>query len=202
MNGERRMKAAPSQPDAAVAPLTAPLTTPVSAWLALGANLGDAQANVLQAMTAMQSWPHTRLVRASSLYRTAPVDADGPDYINAVVELQTCLSPQALLQQCQWQEQVAGRQRPYHHAPRTLDIDILLYGEQQLHTPELTLPHPRMTQRAFVLLPLAEIASHQVTPQQLQAVADQRIERLCEVALPNMAGTAHVKQAPDAAARA
>ncbi|MDO4768837.1 MAG: 2-amino-4-hydroxy-6-hydroxymethyldihydropteridine diphosphokinase [Brachymonas sp.] len=177
---------------------------PVTAWLALGANLGDAQASLLQAMSAMQGWPHTRLVRASSLYRTAPVDADGPDYINAVVELQTHLPPQALLQQCQQQEQAAGRQRPYRNAPRTLDIDILLYGEQHLQTPELTIPHPRMGQRAFVLLPLAEIAPHKVTPQQLQAVADQRIERVrsAESVLASVAHVLSVELAPDAGAGA
>lgn len=173
---------------------------PITAWLALGANLGDAQVTLCQAIAAIGNWPHTRLVRASSLYRTAPVDADGPDYINAVVELQTHLLPQALLQQCQLQEQAAGRQRPYRNAPRTLDIDILLYGEQHLQTPELTIPHPRMGQRAFVLLPLAEIAPHKVTSQQLQAVADQRIERVCSAksVLANVAHMPSVEQAPDA----
>ena len=147
-------------------------------WLALGANLGDAAAAICQAIAAMRAWPHTQVVRASSLYRTAPVDADGPDYINAVVQLQTGLSAPALLRQCQLQEQAAGRQRPYRNAPRTLDIDILLYGNQHIDLPDLTVPHPRMWQRAFVLLPLAEIAPDKVTPGQLQNVAEQRIERL------------------------
>lgn len=177
---------------------------PVTAWLALGANLGDAQVTLCQAVAAIGNWPHTRLLRASSLYRTAPVDADGPDYINAVVAVQTRLPPQALLQQCLQQERAAGRQRPYRNAPRTLDIDILLYGEQQLQTPELTIPHPRMWQRAFVLLPLAEIAPHLVTAQQLQAVADQRIERVCsaESVLASVAHVPSVEQAPDGAASA
>ena len=82
----------------------------VKAWLALGANLGDAQATIRQAIAAVQNWPHTRLLKASSLYRTAPVDADGPDYINAVLEVQTGLSPLELLHHCQLQEQAAGRQ--------------------------------------------------------------------------------------------
>ena len=150
----------------------------VKAWLALGANLGDAQATIRQAIAAVQNWPHTRLLKASSLYRTAPVDADGPDYINAVVEVQTGLSPLELLHHCQLQEQAAGRQRPYRNAPRTLDMDIVLYADQHVDLPELSVPHPRMWQRAFVLLPLAEIAPEKVSRQQLQAVLEQRIERL------------------------
>ena len=150
----------------------------VKAWLALGANLGDAQATIRQAIAAVQNWPHTRLLKASSLYRTAPVDADGPDYINAVVEVQTGLSPLELLHHCQLQEQAAGRQRPYRNAPRTLDMDIVLYADQHVDLPELTVPHPRMWQRAFVLVPLAEIAPEKVSRQQLQTVLEQRIERL------------------------
>ena len=150
----------------------------VKAWLALGANLGDAQATIRQAIVAVQNWPHTRLLKASSLYRTAPVDADGPDYINAVVEVQTGLSPLELLHHCQLQEQAAGRQRPYRNAPRTLDMDIVLYADQHVDLPELSVPHPRMWQRAFVLVPLAEIAPEKVSRQQLQAVLEQRIERL------------------------
>ena len=150
----------------------------VKAWLALGANLGDAQATIRQAIVAVQNWPHTRLLKASSLYRTAPVDADGPDYINAVVEVQTGLSPLELLHHCQLQEQAAGRQRPYRNAPRTLDMDLVLYADQRVDLPELSVPHPRMWQRAFVLVPLAEIAPEKVSRQQLQAVLEQRIERL------------------------
>ncbi len=150
----------------------------VKAWLALGANLGDAQATIRQAIAAVQNWPHTRLLKASSLYRTAPVDADGPDYINAVLEVQTGLSPLELLHHCQLQEQAAGRQRPYRNAPRTLDMDLVLYADQRVDLPELTVPHPRMWQRAFVLVPLAEIAPEKVSRQQLQTVLEQRIERL------------------------
>ena len=150
----------------------------VKAWLALGANLGDAQATIRQAIAAVQNWPHTRLLKASSLYRTAPVDADGPDYINAVLEVQTGLSPLELLHHCQLQEQAAGRQRPYRNAPRTLDMDLVLYADQRVDLPELSVPHPRMWQRAFVLLPLAEIAPEKVSRQQLQTVLEQRIERL------------------------
>ena len=156
----------------------------VSAWLALGANLGDAQETLRQAVAAMHHWPHTQVVAASSFYRTAPVDASGPDYINAVIELHTALSPTALLEHCQCLEKAAGRERPYRHAPRTLDIDILLYADWRVASPELTVPHPRMAQRAFVLVPLAEIAPEKVTAAQLDAVAGQRIERLAAHGLP------------------
>ena len=150
----------------------------VMAYLALGANLGDAQQAVRQAMQDIAQLPETRLLACSSLYRTAPVDADGPDYINAVLEVQTGLSPLELLHHCQLQEQAAGRQRPYRNAPRTLDMDLVLYADQRVDLPELSVPHPRMWQRAFVLLPLAEIAPEKVSRQQLQAVLEQRIERL------------------------
>jgi 2-amino-4-hydroxy-6-hydroxymethyldihydropteridine diphosphokinase len=106
------------------------------------------------------------------------VDSSGPDYINAVAELRTGLAPHALLTALQGLEQAAGRERPWRNAPRTLDLDLLLYDELTLDEPRLTLPHPRMAQRAFVLLPLAEIAPARVTAAQLQAVADQAISRL------------------------
>lgn len=150
----------------------------VSAWIGLGANLGDARAALRGALQAMAVLPDTRLLAVSSLYRSAPVDALGPDYLNAVAELQTGLAPLDLLHALQAIEQAAGRERPYRNAPRTLDLDLLLYGEQRLDGAELTVPHPRMWQRAFVLLPLAELRPGWVTPAQLQAVAAQAIERL------------------------
>lgn len=153
-------------------------TAPVTAYVGLGANLGDAEAAVRAALQALAALPQTRLARASALYRSAPVDATGPDYINAVAELQTTLPPHALLQALQRIEQAAGRERPYRNAPRTLDLDLLLYGALQLADAQLTLPHPRMDQRAFVLVPLAEIAPGRVTAAQLQAVASQPIVRL------------------------
>lgn len=155
-----------------------PAPAEAQAYVGLGANLGDARAAVRQALQALAELPRTRLLRASSLYRSAPVDAGGPDYINAVAELRTALSPQELLAALLRLEQAAGRQRPYPNAPRTLDLDLLLYDELRLDEPRLTLPHPRMGHRAFVLLPLAEIAPQRVAPAQLQAVAHQRIERL------------------------
>jgi len=148
------------------------------AFVAIGANLGDARETVERAIADLASLPKTRVTARSSLYRTAPVDATGPDFINAVVELETALDPHALLAELHRLEAVAGRERPYRNAPRTLDLDLLRHGDAVMETDTLTLPHPRMNQRAFVLLPLAEIAPDQVTSAQIARVADQRIERL------------------------
>ena len=150
----------------------------VRAYVAIGANLGDAKATVLQAIDALDALPQTRVAARSSLYRSAPFEASGPDFINAVAALDTGLGAQALLDALQQLELQAGRERPYRNAPRTLDLDLLQHGDGALDTPTLTLPHPRMAQRAFVMLPLAEIAPQLVTPQQLAAVAGQPIERL------------------------
>lgn len=150
---------------------------PVRAWIALGANLGDAPAQLLRAMQHIHALPQTQLVHASSLYRSAPVDAQGPDFINAVVEVATTLVPLDLLTNLQGIENAAGRLRPYRNAPRTLDLDILLYGTQTIDTERLTVPHPRMHERAFALLPLHEIAPERVTAQQLAQVGDQAIEK-------------------------
>ncbi|MFC5610316.1 2-amino-4-hydroxy-6-hydroxymethyldihydropteridine diphosphokinase [Variovorax soli] len=148
------------------------------AYVAIGANLGDPRQAVEHAIDALGRLPQSRLVARSSLYRTAPVDAGGPDFINAVVALETELAPLDLLARLQAIEAAAGRERPYRNAPRTLDLDLLIHGERALETPTLTLPHPRMGQRAFVLVPLAEIAPNRVTAAQLAAVAGQAIQRL------------------------
>lgn len=153
---------------------------PVTAYVALGANLGDAPAALRQALKDLGSLSHTRLVRASSLYRSAPVDSSGPDYVNAVAELSTALGPYDLLAGLQGLEQAAGRERPWHNAPRTLDLDILLYGVLRQDDPVLTVPHPRMFERAFVLLPLAEIAPSLVSAAQLLKVEKQVISRLAD----------------------
>jgi 2-amino-4-hydroxy-6-hydroxymethyldihydropteridine diphosphokinase len=152
--------------------------TPVTAYIALGANLGDASITVQLAIKNLSCIPHTSLAKHSSLYQTAPIESSGPDYINAVAEILTHLTAPELLQQLQIQEQTAGRQRPYPNAPRTLDLDILLYGSARIQSPQLTVPHPRMWQRAFVLRPLSDIAPQLVTPQALQAVDQQGIHRL------------------------
>lgn len=150
----------------------------VIAYVALGANLGDARAAVSSALQALNHLPSTRVTRASSLYRTAPWEAHGPDFINAVAEVGTGLNAPALLAELQALELAAGRERPYVNAPRTLDLDVLLYGEGRIDSPKLTVPHPRMWERAFVLVPLAEVAPTRVPAHMLQAVAGQAIERL------------------------
>lgn len=151
---------------------------PVTAYVALGANLGDAVSAVQRAMRALASLADTRLMTASSLYRSAPLQAVGPDFINAVVGLSTRLSAPDLLGLLQKMEQSAGRERPYPNAPRTLDLDLLLYGDGRIDSPRLTLPHPRMQERAFVLQPLYEIAPERVGDAALAAVAHQPIEWL------------------------
>lgn len=129
------------------------------AYIALGANLDDPVAQVSRAMTALRSLPQSTLLRASSLYRTAPVGIHGqPDFINAVAALETTLAPESLLDALLAVEVEFGRRRDYPLAPRTLDLDLLLYGDEVIDTTKLTLPHPRMHLRAFVLRPLLEIA--------------------------------------------
>jgi 2-amino-4-hydroxy-6-hydroxymethyldihydropteridine diphosphokinase len=147
----------------------------VIAFIGLGANLGDPRAAVLAATQAISHLDAVVLLRKSSLYGSAPIDAGGADYVNAVVQVQTRLAPHALLAQLQGIESAAGRMRSYRNAPRTLDLDVLLYGDLVLNDPDLVLPHPRMGQRAFVLRPLAEIAPELVSKQQLQAVAEQSV---------------------------
>ena len=157
----------------------------VMAYIALGANLGDAAVALSSAVQALGGLPHTQLLRCSAVYRTAPLDtdhgrevaADGDDYLNAVVALSTRLAPLDLLDQLQRIEHAAGRERPYRNAPRTLDLDLLLYGADMIDHPRLQVPHPRMAQRAFVLVPLAELAPDAVSAAQLAAVAHQGIEK-------------------------
>ena len=150
----------------------------VRAYVGLGANLGQPQQAVCHALQELARLPQTRLLGYSRLYRSAPLEAGGPDYVNAVAAVCTALGPLELLGQLQALEQAAGRKRSYRNAPRTLDLDLLLYGDIQLDTPGLQLPHPRMQQRAFVLYPLAELAPEQVSPQALQAVKNQDCQPL------------------------
>ena len=151
---------------------------PVIACVALGANLGDARQTVLQAIEDMGRLPGCTVQAVSRLYRTAPHEAQGPDFVNAVVRIGTRLTAPALLHALQALEQAAGRERPYVNAPRTLDLDILLYGGGQIHSPLLTVPHPRMMERAFVLRPLADVLPGFVRPHDLQRVQDQPIDVL------------------------
>jgi len=155
-----------------------------TAYVGLGANLGDAAAALDDAVLRLGALPGTRVSGRSSTYRTAPVDATGPDYLNAVVSLDTDLAPDALLAALHGIEQAHGRARPYRNAPRTLDLDLLLHGDSRVETATLVLPHPRLHLRAFVLVPLAELApdlhvpGHGPVRALLSHVADQRIERL------------------------
>ncbi len=153
------------------------LRDPVTAYVALGANLGDARAAVLQAFEALASSPGIEVTGRSALYRTAPHEAQGPDFINAVARIETRLSAPDVLAALQAIEHQAGRLRPYVNAPRSLDLDLLFYGDACMHSPRLTLPHPRWRERAFVLVPLADVWPQRVGPEDLARVAGQAIER-------------------------
>lgn len=150
----------------------------VTAYVALGANLGDAAQTLRDALQRLDRTPGVRLLNASSLYRTAPIDSSGPDYLNAVAEVGTTLTAPNLLAALQGIEQAHGRERPYRNAPRTLDLDLLLFGEGRIESPHLTVPHPRMWERAFVLVPLAEVAPNLVSSEVLASVRHQFIDRL------------------------
>jgi 2-amino-4-hydroxy-6-hydroxymethyldihydropteridine diphosphokinase len=147
------------------------------AYVGIGSNLDEPRRQVLDALTELDQMPHTRLVKRSSLYRTAPVGhADQPDFINAVAQLETGLPAERLLAELQELEARHGRQRSFANAPRTLDLDILLYGELVLDLPDLQIPHPRMQERAFVLKPLLEISPE--LPFDLAACANQKVEKV------------------------
>lgn len=156
-----------------------------TAYLALGSNLDDPAAQVKSAMTALDSLPLTRVLKCSSLYRSAPVGyLDQPDFINAVARVETGLAPHALLDAMLALERARGRTREFANAPRTLDLDLLLYDDCVLHEHGLTVPHPQMHHRAFVLQPLLEIAPDCMIPgvgaaaDALAGCAGQRLERL------------------------
>lgn len=154
------------------------------AWIGIGGNLGDARATVEEAIDHLARLPESQLLRSSSLYRTAPIDSSGDDYVNAVALVSTSLTAPELLHALQAIELQHGRERPYRNAPRTLDLDVLMYGEAQLEDEELIVPHPRMAQRAFVLVPMLEIDAQVRIPglgaarDFLDAITDQPISRL------------------------
>jgi 2-amino-4-hydroxy-6-hydroxymethyldihydropteridine diphosphokinase len=130
-----------------------------TAFVGLGSNLADPVRQVETALQELDRLPHTRVVKRSSLHRTAPVGyAHQPDFINAVAQLETGLPAERLLDELQALEARHGRERSFPNAPRTLDLDLLLYGQLVLNTKRLTVPHPRMRDRQFVLAPLREIA--------------------------------------------
>jgi 2-amino-4-hydroxy-6-hydroxymethyldihydropteridine diphosphokinase len=137
----------------------------VLATVGLGANLNDPAAQVEYALAELDRLPATRLLARSSLYASAPVGyVDQPDFVNAVAQIETALAPRALLAALLDIEHRHGRERSFRNAPRTLDLDLLLYGAAHFHEEGLTLPHPRMSERGFVLLPLLEIAPDAVIP--------------------------------------
>jgi 2-amino-4-hydroxy-6-hydroxymethyldihydropteridine diphosphokinase len=137
----------------------------VTAYVALGSNLLEPRRQLREAFDALACLPATQLVACSSLYRSAPVGyADQPDFVNAVAAIRTALAPRALLDALLALERAHGRVREFPNAPRTLDLDIVLYGEQVIHEPGLSVPHPRMHERAFVVVPLAEIAPQAAVP--------------------------------------
>lgn len=127
------------------------------AFIGMGGNLGDVRGHLRAALEGMCALPGTQVEAVSSLYQTRPVDASGPDYLNAVAVLQTALGPRELLGALLQLELVRDRERPYVNAPRTLDLDLLWHGDALRTSAHLTLPHPRMMERAFVLEPLAEV---------------------------------------------
>lgn len=158
----------------------------ITAFIALGSNLGDGAAALKQAVMVIHRLPLTQVKRVSSFYLSVPLDTDtdagreapapGADYVNAVVEVQTGLGALELLSYLQQIEKAAGRETSYRNAPRQLDLDLLLFGDERIDSERLTVPHPRMLQRAFVLVPLAEIAPGMVSAAQLRAVSHQSIE--------------------------
>ncbi len=163
------------------------------AYLGLGANLGDARQTLKDAVVCLAQQHTITVLAKSSLYRTAPIDSSGDDYFNCVVKLETLLPARALLRLCHTIEEQFGRERPYRNAPRMLDLDILLYGVSSIDEMDLVVPHPRMTERAFVLVPLLELEPDFIVPQRGRAdqfvagIEDQRIEKVatCQCIVPN-----------------
>jgi 2-amino-4-hydroxy-6-hydroxymethyldihydropteridine diphosphokinase len=130
---------------------------PVRAYLGLGSNLGDRLETLRRAVELLQAREGVRVVRSSSVYETEPVGPPQPEYLNAVLEVETDLEPRALLRACLDVERELGRQRREPWGPRTIDVDVLTYGELEVDEPDLRIPHPRMGERAFVLVPLGEL---------------------------------------------
>ncbi|HJY75336.1 MAG TPA: 2-amino-4-hydroxy-6-hydroxymethyldihydropteridine diphosphokinase [Burkholderiales bacterium] len=156
-----------------------------ASFVGLGANLGEPQRNVREAFRELDAIPHTRVVRASSLYRSEPLGyTEQPEFVNAVAQIETGLPAERLLAELQAIEAQHGRSRSFANAPRTLDLDLLLFGNAVIDTENLKVPHPRMHERAFVLMPLLEIAPDAVIPGQgparelLEKCRDQGVEKL------------------------
>ena len=154
------------------------------AFIGLGGNIGDAKQLIKDAIICLAQRPELRVKTRSCMYKSAPVEATGNDFINAVISIETSISPKELLNICLEVENQFGRERPFLNAPRTLDLDLLIYDQMEMADEHLTIPHPRLTQRAFVLLPLLEISPDLTLPnlgklsQYLQQVQHQRIEKV------------------------
>jgi 2-amino-4-hydroxy-6-hydroxymethyldihydropteridine diphosphokinase len=147
----------------------------VKAYIGLGSNVGNPLAQLQSACQALQATPEIHGFRCSRFYASAPWQASGPDYVNAVAQFNTVFTAPELLSHLQGIEQAAGRQRPYHHAPRTLDLDLIFYGHSTIASPSLVVPHPRWSERAFVLKPLAELAPELVDSLDWQRLDGQAI---------------------------
>jgi 2-amino-4-hydroxy-6-hydroxymethyldihydropteridine diphosphokinase len=154
------------------------------AFIGIGANVGDARQALKDAIVCLAQQVGITVLARSSLYRTAPVDAGGDDYYNAVVKVQTTFTASQLLRICHHIEDQFGRERPFRNAPRTLDLDLLLFGDEVHNDEHLSVPHPRLAERAFTLVPLVELDADLVIPgrgraaDHLAAVRDQRIEKI------------------------
>lgn len=162
----------------------------VAAYVGIGANLGNPELTVRRAILALRELTHTRFWASSSLFASAPIDATGSDFVNAVARIDTSLAAETLLSELQKIELAFGRERPFRNAPRTLDLDLLLYGQTRIQSRNLEVPHPRMTDRAFVLRPLLELDAAIHIPGKGQAqdflasIQDQRIKVLEHDAAP------------------
>jgi 2-amino-4-hydroxy-6-hydroxymethyldihydropteridine diphosphokinase len=154
------------------------------AYIGLGANLGDARQSLKDAVVCLAQQHCIAVLAKSSLYCTEPIDAQGDDYYNLVVKIETTLTARALLALCHRIEHHFGRERPFHNAPRALDLDIVLFGDERITEPDLVVPHPRAAERAFVLVPLIEIDADVTIPgfgradALIDRVAHQRVEKI------------------------
>lgn len=155
-----------------------------TAYIGLGGNIGDAKQLIKDAIVCLAQRPEVKVTSRSCMYKSAPVNASGEDFINAVISIDTYLTPEEVLHLCMKVESQFGRERPYTNAPRTLDLDLLSYDDVCIASHELTIPHPRMTERAFVLLPLLELCPQMELPgfgklaNYVDNLKGQRIEKI------------------------